>query len=112
MIDSYSFGSMVINGKKYRSDVIIFPDKIKANWWRRSGHQLLEEDIREIIEYMPQILVIGTGAYGLMKVDDKAKDKLKSLGINCIIKKTSEAVKEFNKISKDKKVIGAFHLTC
>jgi len=73
---------------------------------------LLKEDIKEAVEYRPQMLIIGTGACGLMKVDEEIKNELKSLGIGCIIKKTSEAVKEFNKIGKEKKVVGVFHLTC
>jgi len=47
-----------------------------------------------------------------MKVDDKLKEKLKSLGIETIIKKTAEAVEEYNRIYKDKKVVAALHLTC
>ena len=47
-----------------------------------------------------------------MKVDDTVKEKLKSLGIEFIIKKTSEAVKEYNRVYKDKKVVCALHLTC
>ena len=39
-IDSYSFGRIVINGKTYTSDVIIFPDKVDASWWRKEGHLL------------------------------------------------------------------------
>jgi len=55
MIESYSFGYIIINGNKYTSDVIVFPDKIKSNWWRKSGHLLLEEDISEILKFMPEI---------------------------------------------------------
>ena len=33
-IESYSFGEVVIDGKRYRSDVIVFPDRVKPNWWR------------------------------------------------------------------------------
>jgi hypothetical protein len=32
IVDSYQFGQVVINGKKYTSDVIIFPDRVKKNW--------------------------------------------------------------------------------
>ena len=28
MIDSYGFGVMVINGRRYTSDVIVFPEKV------------------------------------------------------------------------------------
>lgn len=47
-----------------------------------------------------------------MKVGDKLKDKLKALDVEFIIKKTSEAIKEYNRVYKDKKVVCAFHLTC
>jgi hypothetical protein len=29
MIDSYDFGAIVIDGKRYSSDVIIYPDRVK-----------------------------------------------------------------------------------
>lgn len=47
-----------------------------------------------------------------MKVDDKLKENLKSSGIEFVIKKTIEAVKEYNRIYKDRKVVAALHLTC
>jgi hypothetical protein len=112
IINSYSFGSITIDGKNYRSDVIIFPDKINSRWWRKSGHLLSDEDIGEILKYKPEMLIIGTGASGLMMVDRKVKDKLNSLGIRFIIKKTAEAVEEYNKLGEKDKVICAFHLTC
>ncbi len=112
IINSYSFGSITIDGKNYRSDVIIFPDKINSRWWRKSGHLLSDEDIGEILKYKPEMLIIGTGASGLMMVDRKVKDKLNSLGIRFIIKKTAEAVEEYNKLEKKDRVVCAFHLTC
>jgi hypothetical protein len=112
IIDSYSFGSINIDGKNYRSDVIIFPYKVSSKWRRKSGHLLAEEDIGEILNYMPEILIIGTGASGLMKVDQKLKDKLNSLGIEFIIKRTAEAVDEYNELERKDRAVCAFHLTC
>jgi len=112
MIDSYNFGSIKIDGKKFTADLIIYPDKIASNWRRKEGHFLSESDIREVLAYRPDLLVVGTGAYGLMKIDSMLKEKLKDLGIELIAGKTAEAVKEYNKIYKDKKVICALHLTC
>jgi len=40
MIEHYSFGRIVIDGKEYTKDLIIYPDKIRANWWRKEGHKL------------------------------------------------------------------------
>jgi hypothetical protein len=108
MIDSYSFGNITIDGNKFSKDLIIFPDHINPNWRRKTGHLLVEDDITEIIDYKPEVLIIGTGARGLMKVDDKVKN----LGMELIIKKTAEAVMEYNRVCKDKKVVAALHLTC
>jgi len=112
MIDSYSFGSIVIDGKKYRKDLIIFPDRIKENWFRRRGHLLTEEDIVEVLDYGPEVFIIGTGANGLMKVDDSVEEKLGSMGIDYVIKKSKDAVDEYNQIYRDRKTVCALHLTC
>lgn len=31
-IDHYSFGKIIINGKTYPSDVIIYPDSVDSSW--------------------------------------------------------------------------------
>ena len=112
MIDSYSFGNITIDGQKFTKDLIIFPDHINSNWKRKIGHLLTKDDITEILDYKPEVLIIGTGSRGLMKVDEILKDKIKALGIEFVIKKTSEAVIEYNRIYKDNKIVCAPHLTC
>ena len=71
MINSYSFGTITIDGNKFSKDLIIYPDHINSNWRRKTGHLLTEDDIAEILDYKPEVLIIGIGASGLMKVDDK-----------------------------------------
>ena len=67
-IDSYSFGNITVNGRQYDSDLIIYPDRIDSSWWRKKGHTLCLEDIRDAIEAQPDVLVIGTGNMGRMSV--------------------------------------------
>jgi len=113
MIENYSFGQILINGKKYSSDLIIFKDYIYDSWWRKEGHNLCIDDIKEIINKKPDILIIGTGFYGLMKVPEDLIENIKSLGIGqVIIKKTGDACTEYNKLYKMSNIIAAFHLTC
>ncbi len=112
MIKSYHFGVINIDGKVYRSDIIVFPDRINSKWWRESGHRLSERDLEEVFDFNPQTLVIGTGASGLMKVTQSLKKKLEYEKIEYIIKKTPEAVEEYNRISKINRAAGAFHITC
>jgi len=112
MIESYFFGSMVIDGKEYTNDLIIYPDHIQSSWWRIEGHRLDIEDIKEILEAKPEVLVVGTGASGLVEIPEETEKHIRSKGIRLIAQKTEEAYKTFNELSKSKRVIGAFHLTC
>ncbi|MFQ6070859.1 MAG: Mth938-like domain-containing protein [Candidatus Aminicenantales bacterium] len=112
MIETYSFGKMIVKGKKYSSDLIIFPDRINSSWWRVSGHKLSMEDLKEVFEEKPEVLVVGTGAAGMMKVDEEVRHYAVENGITLIVEKTKNAVKSFNQNFKKKKTVGAFHLTC
>lgn len=112
MIGSYSFGRMEIEGQAYTSDLILFPDKIKDSWWRETGHILSLKDIQEVFQEAPEVIVIGTGFYGIMKVEEEVKEAAQSKGITLIIEKTENAVQRYNEIASKKKTIGAFHLTC
>lgn len=111
-IDDYSFGRIVIDGKTYTSDVIIYPDKVDPSWWRGEGHLLQKVDLADVIEAGPEVVVIGTGNMGVMKVPEGTAAFIKSKGIRVIIEKTSKAVGIFNEESGKGRTVGAFHLTC
>ena len=36
-------------------------------WWRRRGHELVLEDLEEVLEELPEHLLVGTGAQGRMR---------------------------------------------
>jgi putative phosphoribosyl transferase len=112
-IDSYSFGYINIDGAEYDEDLIVFPDKIKSYWWRNDGHILKTGDLQDVIEYKPELLIVGIGFSGRMKIELATKERLRREGIKLIEDLTSNAVKLFNdQIRKRTKVVGAFHLTC
>lgn len=111
-IEHYSFGSITVDGKTYTSDVIIYPGRVDSSWWRKEGHNLHIVDLTDVINAKPQVLVIGTGASGLMKVLKETLSHLESKGIEVHVERTDKAVELFNKLQKDKIVIAAFHLTC
>ncbi len=113
MIEHYDFGEIVVNGKRYLRDLIITPNRIIANWWRKEGHKLSLEDLEDVLHEEADAIVIGTGYYGLMEVDDEVKEYFERKGIKVIVKPSCEAVIEYNNlVFKGMKVIGAFHLTC
>ena len=112
-IDSYSFGSLVINGKTYTDDLIILPDgKILKPWWRTQGHQLTMNDLRELIDSSPEIIVVGTGVSGRVIPDKSLEPDLAKLSIELIAVPNEEAIKVFNQLAPEKRIGGGFHLTC
>jgi len=114
MIDSYDFGRISINQKLYVKDVIILPDRVQENWWRKQGHLLQLEDIQSTVEESdPDVVVVGRGKFGVMKVNSEVEDYLRDKKILFYAEKSDKAVEMFNQIlSSGKRVLGAFHLTC
>lgn len=120
MIEEYSFGHIKILGKDYTHDVEVRWSGEVLEWWRKESHVIDLEDIKGALEQNPEIIVLGTGAYGVAKISERAKREIEKRGIQIIIDKTDQAVKTFNIIleeskeetGKQKRVIGLFHLTC
>jgi len=113
VINSYDFGRIIVDGQRYTSDVIVLPDRVKDSWWRREGHRLHIEDIERVIQKeKPDVLVVGTGYSGLMRVLPETEKYLKSNGIELIAQSTREACETFNRLVKSKRVMAALHLTC
>lgn len=112
MIDSYDFGRIVIDGRRYTTDVIIFPDRVKGGWWRMEGHRLHVEDLEEVLRERPAVLIVGTGYSGLMRVPNEVRDFFESMGIELIAQSTREACKTFNRLVQSRQVVAALHLTC
>ena len=111
-IDGYVFGRIIIDGKTYTADVIVYTDKVDSSWWRKEGHYLNKEDLPDIVKAKPDVLVIGTGNMGVMQVAESTRKYFEAQGIEVRVAKTGKAVEIFNELSAGKKVIGAFHLTC
>ena len=101
-IDDYSFGRIVIDKKTYTSDVIIYPNGVDSSWWRKEGHYLQPADLTDIINAKPDVLIIGTGASGVMKVPEETLKFVKSKGIEVHTDITSRAVGLFNKLRAEK----------
>ena len=111
MIEHYSFGSITIDGKNYEHDVIVSSSGVKS-WWRATSHNVGINDLDPILEEKPKMVIFGTGASGIMRVSSETEDYLGKEGIKVLIRKTADAVSEYNLRQKEAGVVGAFHLTC
>lgn len=111
-IEHYSFGRITVDGKTYTSDVIIYPNKVDHSWWRKEGHFLRVVDLRNVIDFDPEILIVGTGHSGAMVVPEETIAHLKDRNIEVHVVCTEKAVELFNRHQKEKKIVAALHLTC
>jgi hypothetical protein len=111
-IDSYNFGVIVIDGRTYRQDLLIWPGTIKSDWWRGQSHLLELADLSEALDAGPETLVVGTGAYGNMKLDPALEEHLRRQDINLVAKPTGAAVQTINALSGKTRLAVALHLTC
>ena len=112
-IDSYQFGRIVIDGETHTSDCLIITGAVRPNWWRRQGHLLSPDDLAEVIEAAPSIVVIGAGASAMMKVPDRSRQFLEQHDIQVEVLDTKRAVARFNELSlAGASVAAALHLTC
>lgn len=111
-IDSYDFGHIVIDGKSYRQDLLIWPGKIKADWWRARSHLLQLDDLAEVLDANPEVLVVGKGEPGHMQVDRDLAAFLKGKGIELVAVPTREACRIINSLAGKRRLAAALHLTC
>lgn len=114
MIESTAFGVMTIDGRTYTSDLIIFPEgRVKDGWWRKRGHTLCVDDILDLLDSAPALIVAGTGTSGRMCPEANLAPFLAERGIEFIARPNSRAMEIYNDRSARGGSVGAcFHLTC
>jgi hypothetical protein len=110
-IEQYRFGRVVIDGTEQTRDVIVLPHRLVTNWWRRDGHALVLEDLEEVLEELPDRLVVGTGADGRMRPDPACLDQLMERGIEVEVLRTDEAIHRYETLDQ-RRTAAALHLTC
>jgi len=112
-IDHYDFGVIVVGGREYRSDIVITPTRVVDNWWRVEGHRLQIADVRDFIAEDYDVVVIGTGYNGYMRVDREVIEEFRRRGKNVFVENSRRAVEVYNELVKSGlKVLAFFHLTC
>jgi len=109
-VEEYSFGKIVIDGELYDDDVILLGKKVIDGWWRKRGHRVEKDDLERILDYEPELLVLGTGDSGRVTVPPSLPKKL---DFEVESYPTKKACDRYNQLlEKDKKIAGGFHLTC
>jgi hypothetical protein len=111
-IDRYEFGLIVIDGQIFTNDVLIWPERIKSDWWRQESHFLQLDDVAEALAANPQVLVVGRGEPGKMQVAPALTAYLQDRGVELLAYPTREACRVINDLSGKRRLAAALHLTC
>ena len=111
-ITDYAFGRITIDGKTFSNDIIIHGHHIIPEWWRKKGHLVDIDDLKNVHIEKGTHLIIGTGYYGMMKINSSLEEYCTKHGIILESMRTEKAVEMFNRYETSEKIICAFHLTC
>jgi hypothetical protein len=110
-LHDYRFGRVLVDGREETRDVIVLPGRVVREWWRRDGHALVLDDLQEVLEELPERLIVGTGATEQMRPDPKAMDTLRARGTEVEVLPTPEAVRRYGRLDPAR-TAAALHLTC
>ncbi len=103
-IDKLSFGSIVIDGKKHRKDVLIFADGTVKQ--RRGGflmfgsHNIEREEIEELARGEPEIIIVGTGTNGKANLAPMVESWTQEKNLNLMVQPSYEAVVKLNELTE------------
>lgn len=113
-IESYSFGNIRIDGRDYARDVILLGGDVIGPWWRQAGgHVYAARDFAELLAAAPDIVVLGTGYFGRVKVLEETLTAFANVGSEVVVERTGAAVEAFNRLGAEGHVVAAaLHLTC
>lgn len=115
--DSTSFGEVTIDGVSY-GDVLVVGDRIlprnKGTLRRVFGtsHAVSDEEVKKLLEGDPDVVIIGTGQSGVLRVEKAVEEKIKTAGVELIVLETPQAIRKFNEISRNRKINALIHTTC
>ena len=69
------------------------------------------EDLEEVLDELPERLLVGTGAFGQMRPDPGMLETLRNRGIDVEVLPTADAVERYAQLDP-RKTAAALHLTC
>ncbi len=112
-IDSFDYGEIIVDGKSYYSDVII--------WWDGSVEHVAKKHTvtpDELVKMLSgrgrdaEIIVIGRGETGTLRIAEEVEEIAERKRIKVYIHTTPKAVELFNAFAATgKKVVALLHTT-
>ncbi len=110
-IQFVKFGEVMVDGKVYYSDMMVWWDGEKE--MVPKSHVLGMKAFSMLLRKNPDIVVVGTGQQGCVKISDDVRDMARKGGIKIFEDTSAKAADLFNGFVATKKNVVAFiHTTC
>ena len=110
------FGTIVVDGEEYQSDVVIEEGRVRPRrkgpskrYRSEFGHTPLSAD--EQIPWSAPRLIVGTGAQGRLPLTDELLQEADARGVAVVTLPTSEAC-ELLRSTEDADTNAVLHVTC
>jgi len=110
-LENYTFGRILVDGEEQTRDLIVLPDRVVTGWWRRDGHSLAMEDLDEVLDELPERLILGCGHDGRLRPPAAVIEELERRGIAVEALHTGDAVRRYGELDAGR-TAAALHLTC
>lgn len=116
-IDSTSFGSIIVDGKTYKYDILIRLNGQVENREKKlskekygTSHKVSLEEAKYIYEEGTEKIIIGTGQTGFVKLSEEAEDFFMNKKCGVELLPTPWAIERWNEL--EGKITAMFHVTC
>lgn len=116
-IDELTFGSIVIESKKYSRDILIFVDgtlrKRKGGFLMFGRHEIKRRELEQLSHGQPEVVIVGTGTDGAAHIAAEAESWAKANSVSLLVQPSCDAIAKLNELTEQKKkVAGLIHITC
>jgi hypothetical protein len=103
-INQLTFGSVVIEGRKYRSDILILADgtvnKRKGGFLMFGRHAIRERELKELSHGQPEVIIVGTGTDGAAHIAAEAESWAKANNVSLLVQPSYHAIVKLNELTE------------
>ncbi len=111
-----TWGRIDVEGFGTFKDVKLWPGGARGWDWNETGTRhrpgIQPADLEEIVDAGVDVVVLGRGMQGLLRVPDETVEWLEDRGVEVIVERTEKAVERYRELRTRRPTGAVFHTTC